>query len=316
VISLRRILPRTPFDRGAPWNFKTQYEIVNWCVSAVWVLRCVSPAAWILSAFQVQDNIGRYHAAARPTELYVLLTHGVSTILFLAFAPRSWQSSWIVTIAIVARIIEICQYHFYLLVLRPAIDRTYIQYSFARTLVLTLLSYQGLITLFAILYLGQFEDSFSVARLGRVSAWSLSAGILTGTGYSGITPKPGAVAALVGGADSVLCILFLTAILGLTLSRVSARALDAAVTRSPQLVDPQEIRRAIQKAGQAVVIDRIQTALQADVWVTGGWLRAFALGRDDYNGDVDLLIDGLTHDALAQRLEAANIRFGRSRLGA
>ena len=312
MTSLRRILPRTPFDRGAPWNFKTQYEIVNWCISAVWVLRLASPAAWILSAFQVQDSTGRYHAAARPTELYVLLTHGVCTLLFLALAPRSWLSSWIATAAAFLLIIEICQYHFHLMILRPAIDRGYIQYNFARTLILTLLSYQGLITLFAILYLGRFESSFGMAHLGRASAWSLSAGILTGTGYSGISPNPGSVAAVVGGAESVLGILFLTAILGLALSRVSARALDVAVTRSPRLIDPQEIRRAIQKAGQAEAIDRIQTALQADVWVTGGWLRSYALGQYDYNGDIDLLVDGLSHDALAQRLEAAGIRFSRS----
>lgn len=318
MINLRRrrsISLRTPLERGAPWNFQTQYGIVNWSVSAIWFLRLASPAAWILSLFQVQDNTGRYHAAARPTELYVLLTHGCCTLLFLALAPRPWISSWVVTAAVILLIVEVCQYHFYLMILRPSIDRAYAQYNFSRTLILTLVSYQGLITLFSILYLGRLESQFSVTKLSRASAWFLSAGILTGTGYSGITPKPGSVAAVIGGAESIVGILFLTAILGLALSRVSARAIDAAVTRSPRLIDPQEIRRALKAAGQSEVIDRIQTALQADVWVTGGWLRSYALGQHDYNGDVDLLVDGLSHEALARRLESNGIRFSRSRLG-
>jgi hypothetical protein len=56
-------------------------------------------------------------------------------------------------------------------------------------------------------------------------------------------------------------------------------------------------------------------AVCLDIWVTGGWLRSFALGRDGYEGDVDLLVSDLSHEDLARRLLAKGIRFGRSRLG-
>jgi hypothetical protein len=68
-------------------------------------------------------------------------------------------------------------------------------------------------------------------------------------------------------------------------------------------------------AGKFEAIDQLQQALQADVWVTGGWLRSIALGRDGYDGDVDLLVSDLSHEEIASRLSARGVQFGRSRLG-
>jgi hypothetical protein len=302
-----------PFHRGPPWNFRTQYSLVNWAISFLWLLRNASPAAWILSAFQVEDGEGRHHTAATPTEVYVLLVHaGIPLVLF--FLPTTWVSYWAVTLIAVLLIVEICQYHVYLMVIRPVIDRGYTQYNFARTMLLTLISYQGLISLFAIVFLSRFSDQFSVP-LDAISAWSLSAGILTGTGYSGISPKAGSMASFVGGIEALVGVLFLTTIIGLALSRVSVKSIDTVVQQGPYIVDSHQVRRALAKAGKVEAIDQIQEALQVDVWVVGGWLRSLALGQNDYEGDVDLLVSDLSHDDLATRLSAKSIRFSRSRLG-
>src|SRR5260221_8092281 len=177
------VIRRTPLHRGPPWNFRTQYAIVNWCIVIFWLLRILSPAAWILSLFQVEDRTGRPHAAPRPTELYVLIMQ-CCVLLLLAAAPHEWLSHWAILLMVVLLIVEVCQYHAYIMIIRPAIDRAYIQYNFARTIILTLISYQGLISLFAIVYLSRFSNQFNVTDFNSISAWSLSAGILTGTGFS------------------------------------------------------------------------------------------------------------------------------------
>jgi hypothetical protein len=248
--------------------------------------------------------------------MYVLILHA-GILLTLFVIPTSWLSNYFFFLMSLLLITEICQYHVYLMIIRPVIDRTYTQYNFARTMILTLISYQGLISLFALLLLSKFSQQLSVpaGEFNAVTAWSLSAGILTGTGFSGIAPKPGSLAAVVGGIESIVGILFLTTILGLALTRSSAKALDVSVWRGPQLVDPGKIRVALVKAGKAMAIDQLQQALQTDLWVTGGWLRTYALGGDEYDGDLDLLVNGLSHDELAQRLTDKGIRYSRGRLG-
>jgi hypothetical protein len=307
-------LKRTPLYRGSPWNVRTQYWIVNWCVLVLWFLRIFSPAAWILMVFQVQDREGRFHSAPKPTELYVLIMN--TCVPFILFAlPTTWLSHWAFLVASVLLIIEVCQRHIYLMVIRPAIDQTYTQYNFARTMLLTLISYQGLISLFGIAYLSRFSDQFSISEFNPVAAWSVSAGILTGTGFSGITPKPGTTAALLGGIESIVGILFLTTILGLALSRASAKAIDTPMLRGAQLVNPGQIRNALSSSGKAEAIDYLQGVLQTDLWVTGGWLRSFALGHETYDGDVDLLVSDLSHEDLARVFVEKGIKFTRARLG-
>lgn len=305
---------RTPLYRGSPWNYRTQYEIVNWCIFILWILRIGSPAAWTLSAFQVKGQDGRYHSAPGPTEIYVVFTQAIVAIILFS-VPQYVLSSYFIQIPVYILIIEICQYHAYLMIFRPAIDSRYVQYNFSRTIILTIFSYQGLISLFAIVYAGRFADQFSIAELNGISAWSLSAGILAGTGYSGITPKAGTVAALVGGVESIVGILFLTTILGIALSRASAKAITTTVWQGQHLVDPHEIRNALFKNGTGEAIERLQERLQIDLWVTGGWLRSYALGREAYEGDVDLLVADLSHEKLAELLVEKNIRFKRGRLG-
>ena len=198
---------RLPFHRGPPWNFRTQYLLVNWAIVVLWLLRNASPAAWILSLFQVEDREGREHTAPTPTEVYVVLVHAtIPLALFLL--PSAWISHWAVALIAALLILEICQYHLYLMVIRPVIDRGYTQYNFARTMLLTLISYQGLVSLFAIVFVSRFSDQFTVPSLDPVAAWSLSAGILTGTGYSGISPKAGSLASIVGGIEALVSVLF------------------------------------------------------------------------------------------------------------
>lgn len=279
-------------------------------------MRISSPAAWILSGFQVKDREGRSHAAATPIELYVLtVSFCILSLLFLA--PKDILQHWIVSSIATIFIIEICQVHAFRMLVRPIIDRTYVQYNFARTMVLTLISYQSLISLFALIYVCSLSNQFNITgdKFNSWAAWSLSVGILTGTGYSGIVPTAGTVASLIGGIESIIGIFFLTTIIGLALTRVSARSIEGAISRGPHLVNFDKIRSALIWSGKAASIDLIQNALQTDVWVTGGWIRSAALEQEDYDGDIDLLVDNLTHDELEKRLTANNITFVRGRLG-
>src|SRR4029077_10879563 len=217
----------TPLRREPPWSEKTDFHVVNFVVNVLWLLRILSPAAWILSALadeEPEKNIG--HSAGK-TELYVV---GVNIIFLtiLLVAPIYLMRSRLFSVIILIFILETCQYHVYLMIIRPEIDRHYRQYSFSRTIILTLISYQGLITLFALLYMSSFFDSFNGLSAGqtdltRTSAWAVSAGILTGTGFSGIAPKPGSPASVVGGIESIVGILFLTTILSLAVSRGTFR---------------------------------------------------------------------------------------------
>jgi hypothetical protein len=67
--------------------------------------------------------------------------------------------------------------------------------------------------------------------LGRISAWAMSAGIFTGTGFSGITPNPSTTASVVAGFQSIIGILFLSVIVGLVLGRASGTSDNSTVVR-------------------------------------------------------------------------------------
>jgi len=219
-----RWINRTPFRRELPWDYRSEFWIVNSCLNVLWLLRMVSPAAWILPQFRVQQAEGQVRAWTRTTEIYVLLTN-ICFLTALVFVPLGLIRTSAFSVIIVLFILESIQYHVYLMIFRPEIDERYAHYSFSRTNTLTLLSYQGLVTLFALLYLSSFAGSFNISteiqELSRASAWALSAGILTGTGFSGIAPKAASTASIVAGVESITGILFLTTILGLAISRTS-----------------------------------------------------------------------------------------------
>jgi hypothetical protein len=220
-------LKTTPLRKEPPWNERTQHRIVNFFINLLWLLRIFSPAAWILSFCRVEDREDGISSSAWRTELYVL-TINVLFLIALVAAPIQWVQHWLASIIIVLFILDTCQYHVYLMIVRPEIDKAYSQYSFTRTILLTLISYQGLITLFGLLYLSIFSDSFNGLppdnpNLNRASAWALSAAILTGSGFSGIVPKPGTSASIIGGIESIIGIIFLTTILALAVNRASVK---------------------------------------------------------------------------------------------
>jgi len=221
---ISRWVNRTPLRREPPWDYRSEFWIVNSCLNVLWLLRTLSPAAWILPQFRVEQAEREVRAWTRITEVYVLLTN-ICFLATLVFVPLGVIRSSAFSVIILLFILESIQYHVYLMIFRPEIDELYAHYSFSRTITLTLMSYQGLVTLFALLYLSSFAGSFNISaevqELSRASAWALSAGILTGTGFSGISPKAASTASIVAGIESITGILFLTTILGLAISRAS-----------------------------------------------------------------------------------------------
>jgi hypothetical protein len=63
---------RTPLNRRPPWNYRTDYTIVNWFVSFIWLLRVASPSAWILShpRFQIPGQGNRFYVKSGAAEKY------------------------------------------------------------------------------------------------------------------------------------------------------------------------------------------------------------------------------------------------------
>jgi hypothetical protein len=219
---------RSPLCRQAPWNESSRYVLVSWSVLLFWVLRILSPAAWTLSIAPPRTGDAAEHPSAWRTELYVVVTNLIYLAALLILPLRCIESP-VATVTIVLLILESCQYHIFLMVLRPVIDKSFTTFgphNFARTIMLTLISYLGLITLFALLFLSIFADSFNLPvdspKLNRTSAWATSAGILTGSGFSGISPKPGTPASIAAGVESIIGIIFLTTIFALALGRAAA----------------------------------------------------------------------------------------------
>jgi hypothetical protein len=213
---------RMPLRRDPPWDTKTQYFIVNASIFLLWLLRLISPAAWILSVWPAKKP---EHPSALRTEIYVLAVNTLSLIV-LFVVPTNWIRYQISSAFVILLIVENFQYHLYLMVFRPVIDKSYSTYglnNFPRALMLTLISYQGLVTLFAFVYLSTFSACFNPpGDLTRISAWALSAGILTGTGFSGISPKVGSNASIVGGIESIMGMVFLATIVALVVGRAAA----------------------------------------------------------------------------------------------
>ncbi|MEQ1935057.1 MAG: hypothetical protein ABL962_14455 [Fimbriimonadaceae bacterium] len=153
-------------------------------------------------------------------ELYVV---GVLVLSFtFMILPRSELSSAIVVVSSAIFIVEIVQYHFYLLLIRPYIDATYIQYSSVRTIILTLISIASLNTLYADLYLFGMKPNF-VGEISAFSAWAFSVGQFTGSGYAPINVVDGPVFAIVSASEQICGVFFLVVILALALSRLGLR---------------------------------------------------------------------------------------------
>lgn len=222
------IIARTPIDDGPFYGRRSPYLLANAVLFGLWVLHLMSPTAWLYAFFQQKGvDDGRYHTGPNAPDVYVLLSFVILPVSLLVLPEWYWHK-WVVPgVAIpllpflaILLAIDCFRESLYTMAIRPIVDPTYRQYSAIRTFSRILFYYFNSANLFAIIYYSLFKGSFNFP-LTPVSAWMLSVGIITGTGFSGIAPTPGTPGGIVGGLESFFGIIFISTIIGQSLSRLS-----------------------------------------------------------------------------------------------
>jgi len=181
---------------------------------------CVSsPISWAYTFFQEKNKENdRYHTIDAAPDVYVLLSLIVLPI-WLWLVPMLPGPAWITPVLAGLLVIDIFQTLIFVIVVRPLVDPSYKQFNRLRSFLLAIIPYFNLATLFAILYYSVLRNSFDPA-LTQVAAWALSVGIITSTGFSGITPA-GGIARIVCGIESLIGIFFISTIIALAASRLA-----------------------------------------------------------------------------------------------
>jgi hypothetical protein len=209
-----------PFRRKPPWNVPTSYFIVRATINLIWLLRIFSPGVWWAAVFSYRGHTGRYYGRPGAMEFYLIAIFLIGFLL-VATGPHWTYTRGILILSGVV-IIEIFQYHFYHMAIRPHVEQGYLQYSSIRTIILTLMAFINVVNYFALVYFYGLRLDFQPA-LNLWSAWAYSAGDITSAGYSGVTPKDTAILSIVTGSEKMFGVLFLAIVVSLALSRTSVR---------------------------------------------------------------------------------------------
>lgn len=218
--SFRKFIEQNPLRRQYPFTHHSGYFIVDLVIALIWILQIFSPAAWISTIFSHKGKDGRYHSNPLAIEMYLSFVFLFGW--YAAFMPTEYTrpNAMLYVILSAILLIEIVQYHFYLILIRPAIDATYRQYSSLRTILLTIMAYVNVVNYFSIIYLHGLWESFPL-DFKPWSAWAFSVGEISGSGYSGTKISPDLWVSIVSGTEKFVGVFFLAVIIALALIRIS-----------------------------------------------------------------------------------------------
>lgn len=206
-----------PLMRTGPWAYRSPYPVENIFISLLWLIRVFSPGSWWGAAFSYKGNDGRYHARPIPTEIYLGLVFLFGIIAGLTDLFARYPKT--VTLLAILFIVEIAMHHFWIMLIRPRIDKSYVQYSGLRTIILTCIAYINIVNLYSALYLNTFGNHFD-PQIRPWLAWAYSTGEITGSGYSGVRADASVLLALTSGSEKLIGVLFLAFIVSLSLGKV------------------------------------------------------------------------------------------------
>jgi hypothetical protein len=216
--SLGGLIANNPFRTEYPWNVKSSYLIVEVTMFMLWLARIVSPGSWWGAVFSYKAKHGRYYSQPHATELYLILVFVFG--IFAGFTTVFGHRNTVVSSISGILIIEIVYYHFWIMIVRPRIDKNYIQYDALRTLILTFMALFNLVNFYAAIYFHYFFSEFS-SDLTPWITWAYSVGEITGSGYSGIQPNGKWSLILVSGSQKLVGVFFLVIIITMSISKIS-----------------------------------------------------------------------------------------------
>jgi hypothetical protein len=200
-----------------PWRYPTLFAVRL----LAYVLKMVSPGAWLMAFAQRQDEkSGKYYTSPAATEWYQILVTAIP--IALLWRPTVVHVSAVITTKLCLFIVcEAIQYQIWNIILRPAADGDYKIYSAARTLIIILLQYIQFIFIYSLFYLHVFLiDGIQNTKNPARAALEFSIVTITTVGYGDIAPTKGSNAALMASSEAVIGVFFL----GIMISSVISRA--------------------------------------------------------------------------------------------
>ena len=172
-----------------------------------------------MSAFFQQEVEGKYYTHPLFSDVYLIVA------VVLPFVSIAFLSGYMTSYPFIGFIcllleIELLQYQFRIIILRPFFQKEYKPYAAERTLLVVLVQYFQTIFIFSVIYLTWFHDCFSIDSFGAMAALEFSAITITTVGFGSIYPQPGTPAGLVAAAEGIIGIFFIGLMVALTASRI------------------------------------------------------------------------------------------------
>ena len=222
--SWQGLIQVNPFRRRHPWNYRSSYFVVDFAMLVLWFARIFFPGAWIGALFSYKGTDGRYYAQARAMEVYLITVFAFGVVAGLTSILD--DHSGIVALLSILLIAEIIHYHVWIMLFRPTIDKSYIQYNALRTVLLTLLAFLNVVNLYGALYHSMFRCNFDVLPFPW-QTWAYSVGEITGSGYGGLTTDNTLGIALASGSEKLIGVFFLVIIIVISLARMEKPEIGA-----------------------------------------------------------------------------------------
>lgn len=222
VKALGSIVPRglveiAPVRRKGSWAHKSDYAVIGMALFLLWFLRLFSPGAWLGAIFSYRATNDRYYPRHGVTEMYVVSLFVLSSAALVL--PYNCLAGLPVTILWLVVVVESVAHNFWIMIVRPSVESSYIQYSGLRTSLLTIIGFFTINNLYSSMYYYNLQSAFE-GGISRIEAWAFSLGEITGSGFGLVKPLRSDFLTLVSASEKIVGIFLVVMFISIAMGRL------------------------------------------------------------------------------------------------
>ena len=220
----RGLVEIAPVRRKQPWTHKSDYAVINMTLFFIWFLRIFSPGTWLGAIFSYKADSGRYYSRHGTTEMYVFLVLILSSAVLIL--PLKWLAGLPITVVWLVLVVEFVIHNFWIMIVRPSVEDSYIQYSALRTNLLTIIGIITINNLYSCMYYYNLQNAFQ-GGISRIEAWAFSLGEITGSAFGPIKPLRSDHLTLVSASEKVVGVFLVVIFISIMLGRLGTREIGS-----------------------------------------------------------------------------------------
>ena len=214
----RGLIEIAPVRRKGSWAHKSDYAVISMTLFLLWFLRLFSPGAWLGAIISYKATNGQYYPRHGVTEMYVVSMFVLSSAALIL--PYKCLAGLPVTIVWLILVVEAVTHNFWIMIVRPKVEPSYVQYSGLRTSLLTIIGFFTINNLYSSIYFYNLQSAFE-GGISRIEAWAFSLGEITGSGFGLIKPLRSDYLTLVSASEKIVGIFLVVMFISIAIGRLA-----------------------------------------------------------------------------------------------